>query len=720
MKKSKPQMTKQNPNQKLNALLELGLEEVPARFMPAMLADLKEKAEKELKASRLAFKTVCTYGTPRRLVLYIEGLPLRQEDLAKEVKGPSREQAFGGNGTPTKAAEGFAKSQGISVTGLKIKKAGDREFVFASVVEKGIGTEKILERIFPQLIRSLYLPISMRWGSVDYKFIRPIHWIFAACGSGIIDLEISGVRSSNKTCGHRYFSPKPITISLAKGVSIDVFKKTLLAGKVILDQDERRKKIVEMVNSQAKSSGGQAMIDKDLLEEVNFLVEWPVAVAGIFKKEFLSLPRDVLVTSMKKNQKYFSVADSAGRLLPAFVNITNGIAQTDLKNVIAGNERVLTARLTDAQFFFNEDRKKLLADLLPGLTKVAFYDKLGTVYEKVERITVLSDWIAKELKLPESARQNIKEIAKLCKADLLTQMVYEFPSLQGVMGREYSLLEGKPKEIAAGIFEHYLPRHSEDILPSSIEGAVVSIADKIDSLVGCFSINLIPSGSEDPFGLRRQAQGIVCVLQGKKIDLELDSLIERSYKSYEPLFLGEIFTSGKIKYNPAEKVTSDVISFIAARLKVIMLDEGISYDVADAVLAVFKEVPDSREKAKVIQRHIKEEWFKKLVFTADRIARLAVNATRGNVLVSDLVTADEKALYELHLDVNNSVSEALKKNDYNKALQELSRMTKPVDDFFIKVMVMDKDEKLRANRLALLKTLERMYFELADFSKIVI
>jgi glycyl-tRNA synthetase beta chain len=381
---------------------------------------------------------------------------------------------------------------------------------------------------------------------------------------------------------------------------------------------------------------------------------------------------------------------------------------------------VLTARLSDAQFFFSEDRKKLLKDLIPGLAKVAFYDKLGTIYEKVERITALSDWIAKELKIPEQQRENIREIAKLCKTDLLTHMVYEFPSLQGVMGREYSLLEGKPKEIASGIYEHYLPRFADDALPASTEGAIVSIADKIDSITGCFSIGIIPSGSEDPFGLRRQAQGVVSVLSGKKIELELDSLIEKAYKFYEPLFLGELFITGKVKYDQVDKVKSNVLAFLAARLKGMMLDDGISYDVADAVLAVFKSVPDSRAKARELQKHIKEEWFKKLVFTADRISRLAKNATRGNVIEADLAVEEEKALYALYLEVNAAMNEALDVNDITKALQALTKLTKPVDDLFIKVMVMDKDERLKANRLALLKTLERTYMEIADFSKIVI
>jgi glycyl-tRNA synthetase beta chain len=384
-----------------------------------------------------------------------------------------------------------------------------------------------------------------------------------------------------------------------------------------------------------------------------------------------------------------------------------------------GNERVLSARLYDAKFFFDEDRKKFLDDHVPKLAKVAFYDKLGSIAEKVERIVALSDWIAKELKLTQSQRENIKRIAELCKADLLTQMVYELPELQGVMGREYSLLEGKPKEIANGIFEHYLPRHSEDIMPSSVEGAVVGIADKIDSIVGCFSINLIPSGSEDPFALRRQAQGIVSVLLNMKINLELEDLIGRAYKLYEPLFLGETFTAGNVKYNDARKVASDVLAFIAARVKAALIEGKTKYDVADAVLSHFADVLDVCEKAKVISRRFKEEWFKGIVFTADRISRLAVNATRENVVEADFVQEDERSLYALHLDVNGKIGEAIGRNDYETALKELSKMTKPVEDFFVKVMVMDKNEKVRANRLALLKTLERMYLEIADFPKIV-
>ncbi|MFH1709462.1 MAG: glycine--tRNA ligase subunit beta, partial [bacterium] len=339
-------------------------------------------------------------------------------------------------------------------------------------------------------------------------------------------------------------------------------------------------------------------------------------------------------------------------------------------------------------------------------------EKLGSVHEKVERIGALSDWIAKELRLTQGQRENIKQIARLCKADLLTQMVRELPELQGVMGREYCLLEGKPRETANGIFEHYLPRHSEDQMPSSMEGSVVGIADKMDSIVGCFSIGLIPSGSEDPYALRRQAHGIVSILLNRKINLELNGLVEKAHKLYEPLFL-------KVKSSEIQKVIPDVLSFIAARLKAILLEGGTKYDVADAVLFNFADVLDSCEKAKVVSRHLKDDWFKGIVLTADRIKRLAVKATRENVMEADFVQEEERAVYGLYLDVNARMGQALTRNDYGTALKELVRMTKPIDDFFVKVMVMDNNEKVRTNRLALLKTLDRMYLEIADFSKIV-
>jgi len=703
----------------INALLEIGLEEVPSRFMSVLLADIREKAGKELESLRLSSRSIQTFGTPRRLVLYLEGLPHKQEDLQKEVRGPQRAAAYNGNGNPTPALLGFAKSQGVPITELKIKKVGDKEFVFANVTEKGKSMEYLLEQMFPRLIRALYLPISMKWGCIDYRFIRPIHWITATCGSSRLNFTVADVASSNKTCGHRLLSGKQLTFENKNGTDIKTFKALLAKNCVMLDQDERREEIKKMVSSSAKKAGGTALLDPDLLEEVNFLVEWPNVVTGSYKKEFLALPRDVLITTMKKHQKYFAVIDDSGRLVPAFVNITNGTKGQDLKDVSYGNERVLAARLNDAKFFFDEDRKKFLADRTPGLANVAFYEKLGNMKQKVDRITVLSEWISKELKLPDQKRANIREISQLCKSDLLTQMVYELPELQGIMGREYALLEGKPADIANGLAEHYLPRSSGDVLPRSIEGAIVAIADKIDSITGCFSIGIIPTGSEDPFGLRRQAQGIVSIILEKKLNLELDILIERSYGLYENIFKGDVFASGKIKNREVQKVIPDALGFLASRMKSVMTEKGIRYDVADAVLAVFDDPLDSYDKAVSISKNLKATWFPGIVATADRVRRLAVNATRGNVVEADLATDTEKDLYQLCLDVNGAVSQALAKDDHDAALKEYSRMTDPVENFFNKVMVMDKDERLKANRLALLRSMERMFLEYADFSKMV-
>jgi glycyl-tRNA synthetase beta chain len=706
---------KPNAKSKMNALFEIGLEEIPSRFMPAILADLKEKAKKELDEARLTYGSITTLGTPRRLVLSVEGLPVKQADIQKEVKGPSKDFAYK-NGAPTKAIEGFASGQGVKVSDLTLKKLGDKEFVFADVNIKGIETEKLLKDLFPKIMKNMYMPISMRWADVDYKFIRPLHWFLAIAGNSVIDFEIAGIRSSNKTYGHRNTGSKPITI---KTSSLDELKNALLKVNVLLDQDKRRALISNMVKDAAKKLGGQAVLYEDLLDEVNYLVEWPMVLTGTFKKDYLELPKDVLVTSMKKNQKYFAVTDASGKLLPAFINITNGIKPADSKNVIEGNEKVLIARLNDAKFFFGEDRKKTMSELVPSLSKVAFIEKLGSMLEKTDRIVALSGLIAHELNLPDQKKENIKSIAKLCKADLLTHMVYEFPSLQGVMGREYSLIEGKPKEVAQGIYEHYLPRFTGDEVPVSIEGAVVSIADKLDSIVGCFSIGLVPTGSEDPFALRRCAQGIVTILLSKKLNLSLDVIIEKAYKLYEPIFLGELFASGKIKYNDVQKVIPEALSFISARLKGNLIEEGIKYDIADAVITSFEDVLDVKQRADAVTKAYKMDWFKGIVFTGDRISRLATNATRGNIIESDLVSDEEKALNQLYLKVNDTVASCMQKGDYFSGIKALSDMTEAVEVFFNKVMVMDKDEKLKANRLALLKTIDRMYKGIADFSKIV-
>ena len=693
----------------MNALLEVGVEEIPARFMPGFLEDLKEKAEKELKAAKLSFKSLRTLGTARRLVVFIEGIPEKQPDVVEEKKGPPKERAYNPDGKPGQAAIGFAKSLGLNVEDLKIKTFEGKDYVFAKKKSIGLPAEKVLSEVFLKTLTSLYLPISMKWGSGDSKFIRPVHWILAVCGSKLVSFEFAGIKSSLNTFGHRYISgSKPLKIKTP--VALLSFEKLLSDNGVIIDQNARREQIRKEAKAAAKKAKGEALIEEDLLDEVAYLVEKPSVALGSFNKKYLELPKDILITSMKKNQKYFAVLDAKGALKSNFVVATDCPDSKNAQATVVGNERVLSARLADAKFFYDEDRKASLASRIDDLKKVAFYKKLGTMYDKTQRIKELSLWLLKEMKLEDVNRNTVLKIAELCKADLVTKMVFEFPALQGVMGREYALVSGKDRAVAQGIYEHYLPRFSGDEFPKSLEGTVISIADKLDSIVGCFSIGLIPTGSEDPYALRRHASGIVELILEKKLSVPLEEAIEKAYKLYETIL--------KEKMDISE-LRTQVLDFLAQRLRTIMLSEGIRYDVADASLSGFSDVSFAYENAKLITKYLESSLLNGIVMTADRVARISKDAEREQVMEADLIDED-KPLYNHYLKVNWDVGAAIDNGENEKALKELEKMTKPVDEFFEKVLVMHKDEKLKTNRLALMKSIDLMYRSLADFPRIVL
>ena len=697
----------------MNALLEIGCEEIPARFMPGFLLDLKKKAEEKLTAERIAFGKVETFGTYRRLTLYIENIAERQTDLSFEAKGPPANVAFDKDGKPTPAAIGFAKKQGISPAELKV----ENNYVVAKVFKKSLPTSKVLQAVFPAIITSLYQPLSMRWGSLDFKFIRPIHWIVALCGMNVVKFEIAGIKSGNKTAPHRY-SKKSVGTTLVvvrlsgqeQALSLHAYKKFMLKLGVIVDQNEREGLIRQQVEAAAQKIGAKPLISEALLAEVNFLVENPIAYVGKFKPEFLKIPQEVLITSMQKNQKYFPLVDKSGRLQAQFVVVTDGCKN---KGVVEGNQKVLSARLSDARFFFEEDCKMSLRMRLPDLEKVSFFEKLGTLAQKAERVASLSAWIGQRLKMDEAQLKNVHRIAMLCKADLTTKMVYEFPELQGVMGREYARLSSENPVVAEGIFEHYLPRHAEDKLPLSPEGTIVALADRIDSLVGCFSVGAVPTGSEDPYGLRRAVQGIIRIITEKKIDLLLDETIEQSYKLYKPILQGA-------EAVPFAAVKKELLIFIAGRLKPILLDKGVRYDVVDAVLFDCNDILDCITKAGILNRLVGESWFPGVVASADRVSRIAGSAARESVEEAALLEKEEKDLFELYNKVSWETGEAINKEDWRQAAQALAALTDPLERFFDKVLVMHKDEKIKLNRLALLKSIDKVYSRVADFKKIVI
>ena len=700
----------------LNAILEIGCEEIPARFMPGFLEDLKKKAEEKLARERLTFGKVITLGTYRRLVLYIENLIAKQPDVTEELKGPLADAAFDADGRPTQAAQGFARAHGVPVEKLFVRTLGSKNFVFARVVRKGKKTEDVLKTLFPEIISSLYQPLAMRWGDLDFKFIRPIHSILALCGNKVVKFEMAGIKSGNMTFGHRY---KKITNAELRitNCGIDLYKNKLKKLGVIVDQNERKELIKGKVEAAAKKAGAEALIFDDLLTEVTYLVEDPEVYVGKFKPEFLDIPQEVLITSMKKNQKYFPLVDSGRKLQAKFAVVTDGCRNP---KVVEGNEKVISARLSDARFFFEEDKKQPLKLRIPDLEKVAFFEKLGNLYHKTERMGKLGEWIGKRLGLDENGIKTVRRIAELCKADLTTKMVFEFPELQGVIGKEYARLSGEDPKVAQGILEHYLPRSAEDEVPKSLEGAVSALADRLDSIVGAFSAGYIPTGSEDPYGIRRAVHGVIRIVIEKKLDLLLDETLEHAYKLYEPVFLGYLFNKGETGYQDFPKIKKEILEFFVGRLRPLLLEKGIRYDVADASLYGFNDILDIMEKSRALNQIAGEKWFPGVVASADRISRIAKAAPREQVLEHDLTDKEEKELYELYLKVNWEVNERIKKEQWAEATKELAKLTDPIENFFDKVLVMHKDERLKLNRLALLKSLEKLYLSVADFRKIVI
>ncbi len=694
-----------------NALLEIGCEEIPARFMPEFLKDLKQKTEDKLKRERLTFSGIKTLGTYRRLTLFIEGLPAKQNDQTDEMRGPSAEIAFDKSGKPTQAAIGFAGAQKVDVASLSVRTVNNKNYVYATVVRTGKTTADVLKTLFPEIITTLYQPLAMRWGDLDFKFIRPIHSLVALLGAQVVRFELAGVKSGNTTFGHRYLKKVKSQNLKVKSAELLSYKALLLKLGVVVDQEERKAMIRKAVEAAA------ALVSDDLLSEVTFLVEYPKVYVGKFKQDFINIPQEVLITSMKKNQKYFPLVDGQGKLLPKFALVTDNCPNA---KVVAGNEKVLSARLSDARFFFEEDSKTPLKLRVADLEKVSFLEKLGTVYNKAERLMKLSEWLGKKSNAAEEAVAHARRIAELCKADLTTKMVFEFPELQGTMGREYALLSGEEPAVARGIFEHYLPRFAEDELPRSAEGTLVALADRLDSIVGAFSAGYLPTGSEDPYGLRRAAHGIIRIVLEKKLDFGLEEAIIYAHKLFEPIFLGYLFNKGETGYQDLLRIKKEIAEFFVGRLRPLLLDRGIRYDVADAALYGFNDILDTVEKANALNALVSEPWLNGVIASADRLGRLAGEPPREQVLEHDLADPAEKELYELYLKINWTVTDLIKKEQWAAAARELAKLTDPIEHFFDKVLVMHEDLRLRVNRLALLKSLEKLYLSVADFRKIVI
>ena len=679
---------------KRDLLFEIGTEEIPAHVMPHLLEDLAQLAETMLKEHRLSYEKVRTLGTPRRAALIVTGLAERQEDVNTETRGPSVAIAFDADGNPTKAGAGFARGQGVDPSAL-IQRDG---YVYASVHESGAATAELLTSLLPDLVRAIPLPNSMRWGDLDFRFIRPIRWFVALYGTEIVPFTLAGVTSGNHSRGHRTLAPADFVITSAAD-----YEAACEKAYIIVDPERRRAMICEQITETAKACGGTAEITPDLLEEVLYLVEYPTALSGSFEEKYLALPAEAVITPMRDHQRYFPVKAADGSLLPAFITVRNG-GKAHLDVVAHGNERVLRARLADAQFFFDEDRKKSLAEHREKLKTVVFQRGLGSMYEKTERLMALTTAIVEEMAAGDAdgtALADARRAAELSKADLVTGMVTEFTELQGIMGREYALLDGESPAVARAIDEQYMPRFAGDELPQTLLGVALSAADKIDNIVGTFSQGRIPTGSQDPFGLRRQALGLVLMLIEQESTMLLSDLVDEACDLYD---LEEF----------RDKMQVYVADFIRLRLKNVLSERGVRYDVQEAVLGDVDLVADVPVRAAYVERLLASEGGEALVQSFVRVGNIARSVTGGTVDPALFKAEEEGALLSAYQAAAAARAEG---EDTLPTEQALGRA---IDTFFDAVMVMDKDARVKENRLSLLKMIDDDLLETADYSKIVL
>ena len=683
-------------------LLEIGTEEIPSVYLNPAIGKIEELTKKLFAENRVSHGQIKVFGSPRRLILFVENLSDRQESITSKVIGPPKRVSFNEKGLPTQAAVGFAKNQGIRVEDLNVEKTEKGEYLSAVKEDKGETTKKILPDILPKLIFSIPFPKHMRWGDGNVKFVRPVHWILCLYNGDVVKFEFDSVKSGNKSFGHRFLSPKTFTVK-----DFASYGKKTKENYIIFNQEDRRETILKEANKLAKKAGGSLYEDANLLEAVTHLVEYPCPILGEFGKEYLELPKEVLISVMKKHQRYFSIVNSNGSLLPNFIAISNNKVKNPAV-MKAGYERVLKARFSDARFFYEEDKKKPLKEYIEKLKSVVFQEKLGTYYEKVERIVKLACYLAD--KIAPDSKEISERGAFLCKADLVTQMVYEFPDLQGIMGREYARLSGEKQEVADAIYEHYLPRFAGDKLPDSRAGDIVSIADKIDTIIGCFGVGLIPTGSEDPYALRRQTLAIANIILGKSYQISVSDLIDRAMD----------IAGQKIERGRGE-VKNEVIDFFKSRLKNQLVSDGFSYDVVDAVFSArFNDILDAVNKVKALSELKTLEYFSPLAIAFKRAANIIKENKYGSPDPALLKEDAEKELYDSFNSIKSDVEKLVEEKMYLDAMKKIAEIRGSVDKFFDKVMVMVEDKSLRENRLNLLSNISKLYGELADFTKIII
>ncbi len=680
--------------------LEIGSEEIPAGFLPKAMADLERLMRKELESARISFGQIATFATPRRIALSVQDVDAMQQRQEVTATGPSTKVAFDAEGNPTRAAQGFARSNGVEVSELSRTLTDKGEYLYISKVIEGRPTQDLLPEMVKKVVEGLSFKKSMRWKDLDVRFARPVQWIVALYGGKVLPFSFGNIETGNLSRGHRFMAPDAFEVQGVESYLAETKKRFVMADPV-----ERRATIAAQVEEAARREGAQLNRDEELLDEVTYLVEWPSAVTGTFEDKYLVLPRELLITSMREHQRYFTLSDAEGKLLPRFVTIANTLAKNPAL-VAQGNERVIRPRLADAMFFWNEDQKVSLVSRLESLKTVVYQAKLGSSYEKVMRFQAIAQSLAAQF-APETQALTARA-ALLAKCDLVSAMVFEFTELQGIMGREYARIEGEDERVAKAIHEHYLPIAAGGELPGDDVGAFVSIADKIDTICGCFGVGLIPTGTADPYALRRGAIGILNIILDRGYALSLPALVDQAL-----VLMGEKLT------RPAAEVRADVLEFLKGRFFNMLTGQDVAQDVVDAALcAGFDQPLDALQRIEALAALKQKSDFEPLAVAFKRVGNIIKGGVAASVDPELFASPCETALFEVLKQVQSQATAAIDKGDYNAALHSIATLRAPVDSFFDGVMVMDKDDAVRTNRLALLTAIARLFGGIADFSRI--
>lgn len=685
-------------------LLEIGVEELPSRYVDNALMQIENLAKNILNENLVEFDNIKTYATPRRLVLFIKSLALQTQKKEEIVRGPSAKIAFDEQNNPSKALMGFMKSQGVELKDTYVDKVKDTEYVFAKKIIDGKNVKDILKNEMPNLIRSIHFDRTMKWGGKNLKFARPIRWILSILGSETLEFELEGIVASNKTRGHRFLGKPEIIVN-----DTSSFEKLLEENFVILDQNKRREAIKYGSKKLAKSVGGQIEDDEDLLTELTYIVEYPTPLMGSVNEEYLSLPKVVVTTPMREHLRYIPVYNENKDLMPYFITIRNGNSEFK-ETVIEGNEKVLAARLEDAKFFYKEDIRKSSEDYIEDLKGITFQEKLGTIYEKTKRVGKLSEDIGNSLDVGEETISSLRRAAYLSKFDLATKMVQEFTELQGTIGTIYSRVWKESEIVSKSIEEQYMPRYAGGELPATTTGSILAIADKLDTIVGLFAIGLNPSGSQDPFGLRRNAIGIINIIRNKMWDLSLAQLVDFSLYAY--------VSENNLVFD-YENVKEEILNFFISRIKTMLLDRGDRYDIVEASVSAKTSLLSLFELSKCLDEYFKSD-LKNEIEAFTRIK----NIVDKNPIMEDfneelLKDKEEKELYEAYSKIKDSYYESVCEGNYKEGLDTIFSLQSYIHNFFDNIMVMVDDEEIKNNRLLLLSMINKDLGKILDISKII-